>query len=665
MFRQFCLFLLIYLPSSLAAESAWNGLVLPGSQKSNALFTPFYVPPGAKRYGSKSPLVLYSGGWEEVFSSNAVSKSLRASSLENASVSFPFTGTGIEWFGNRDNRHGSAKVYLDNKHITDVDLWAAGKKTQRQQRLFAKYDLTPGPHTLKIVNAGGAQGSLIDVDAFVVTSGVTAKVRGGKAPVQHLMLRDDAPQWTLRQQGSSGVGAMQLAIISSTHALLVDKVEHNPLDINGHPAWGALYNLNTDAVKPLNMESNSFCAGGTFLGNGTLINVGGNPVVEDRTSAADFGDLGGLQAIRILDPCTSPTADGCDMYENHDRVRTATPRWYNTVIRINDGSAMIIGGSKKGGWMNNATVNNPTIEYYPPKDIHGSNGLPIPLPLLEETLNSNLFPIAFALPDGTVFIAANRDATIYDWATNTERRLPQIPNGVRVSYPMTGTGVLLPLSPDNNYTPEVLLCGGSDIDDTRAGYDISSQEPASAQCSRMVLNDDGIDAGWQVEQMPEPRIMADAVLLPTGDVLIVNGAATGIAGYGNVQNQVGASNADHPVLTPVLYSPSKPVGSRFSSDGLPRSEIPRLYHSVASLTPRGDVMIAGSNPNLDRSEVAYGTEYRVEWLSPPYMQIDRPEILKTPMKLGFGRSVTIEARLPTDIQDIRGADILISQVHEF
>jgi hypothetical protein len=461
---------------------------------------------------------------------------------------------------------------------------------------------------------------------------------------------------------------MQLAIISPTHAIIIDKVEHNPLTISGHPAWAALYDLNTHAVKPLAMQSNSFCAGGTFLGNGTLINVGGNPVIDGYTSSADFGDLDGLQAVRLFEPCDSDSMDGCEIYENHARIRLASPRWYNTVLRISDGSAMIIGGSKKGGWINNATVNNPTIEYFPPKSVHGSNGLPIDLQFLVDTLASNLFPIAFSLPDGTVFMAANRDAIIYNWQTNTERKLPQIPNGVRVTYPMTGTGLLLPLSPDNNYMPEVLLCGGSIVDDTKPGYEISSQDPASAQCSRMVLNDDGIAAGWQIEQMPQARTMPDAVLLPTGQVLIVNGAGSGISGYGNVVNQVGTSNADNPVLTPVLYNPYAPynpheLSGRFSGESLPSSQIPRLYHSVATLTPNGDIMVAGSNPNLDRSEVKYGTEYRVEWFGPPYMTMERPTLTGDALKMiGFGESVQISVNLPsaaTSNPDIKGMFLVI------
>ncbi|OJT08667.1 hypothetical protein TRAPUB_393 [Trametes pubescens] len=667
--------LVVLIATSCLADSAWNGHLLPGST-TKARFSPYYVPPGAKSYDSSSPLLHYSGGWTESFSPAYVQKSIRASSEPGAAMTFTFTGTGVEWFGNQDKKHGMAKVYIDGQLAQEVDAY--NEASMKQQRMFWAFGLPQGKHTLKIMNAGAshssASGIQIDIDALVVTLGTSAEQQ---APSQQNMatssqnlpsypplldLSSKFPQesqWTLVQNGSTGVHAMQLVIISETHALVVDKVEHNPLTVSGHPAWAALYNLKTHALKPLSMQSNSFCAGGTFLSNGTLVNVGGNPVVEDRTASADFGDVDGLQAIRIFEPCESNNVDDCAIYENHDRIRMASPRWYNTVLRISDGSAMIIGGSLKGGWINNATTNNPTVEYFPPKNIHNSNGLPIHLPFLVDTLNSNLFPIAFSLPDGSVFMAANRDAMIYDWKTNTERRLPQIPNGVRVTYPMTGTALLLPLSPENNYTPEILLCGGSTIDDTKPGYEISSQDPASSQCSRMVLTDAGIAAGWQVEQMPQARTMPDAVLLPTGEVLVVNGAGSGISGYGNVVNQVGASNADNPVFTPVLYSPSGPAGQRFSTAGMPTSDIPRLYHSVATLTPQGDIMVAGSNPNLDRSELKYGTEYRVEWLGPAYMKKERPQILSgVPKLFKFGDTIELKILLP--VTSLQGASVKVA-----
>lgn len=94
-------------------------------------------------------------------------------------------------------------------------------------------------------------------------------------------------------------------------------------------------------------------------------------------------------------------------------------------------------------------------------------------------------------------------------------------------------------------------------------------------------------------------VMSEGTLLPDGRVLIINGARTGTAGpswfwvhffdvflhkrtgYDNLQNRVGNSNADHPCFTPLLYDPNAPVGSRFSRVGLPTSDIPRMYHSVA------------------------------------------------------------------------------------
>jgi hypothetical protein len=132
--------------------------------------------------------------------------------------------------------------------------------------------------------------------------------------------------------------------------------------------------------------------------------------------------------------------------------------------------------------------------------------------------------------DGRIFIAANRDAMIYDWKKTVEEQLPRIPNGVRVTYPMTGTAVLLPLSPENDYTPEVLICGGTTLDESMPPSGFSAKDPASDQCARMLLTRKGIKRGWQVDRMPQLRTMPNAVLLPTGGVVIVNGVGSSISG---------------------------------------------------------------------------------------------------------------------------------------
>ncbi|KAI9445963.1 copper radical oxidase [Lactarius indigo] len=510
---------------STSSEPAWNGHTPPGAA-TPAPFTPYHVPAGARGYDSSSPLVHYKGLWADTYSKCFVGGSLRRTRAHGAA-------SLSHWFGSMGPRHGVADMYIDGRLVQRIDAYAP--RNHCQQRLGWNYSLPYGKHTVWI---------FVDVDAFVVTTGVPPAFFENQQATQNLVVPSSPPAriaqtaphgWTLEQKGTT--------VVSATHVLILDKVEHNPLTVdNRHPAWGALFNLDTYAVTPLRVRSNSFCAGGA---------AGGNPVVEDHTAPADFGDTGGTQGV------------GCDIVEYPERVRLASPR-----------CAMILGGSTRGGWMNNATTNNPTVEYFPPKNLHGANGTPVRLQFLIDTLNSNLFPIAFALPDGRVFVAANRDAMIYDWKRNREQRLPRLPNGVRVTYPMTGTALLLPLDPSNGYAPEVLICGGSTLDDKRPSYELSAKDPAS-------------------DHMPGPRMMPDAVLLPTGAIVLLNGAGS-----------VGQSNADGAVYAPVLYDHAAPAGSRFTQ---------------------------GST----------GKRHPEDWLRPPYMTAERPVIESAPRTMGFGERLKI------------------------
>jgi len=107
-----------------------------------------------------------------------------------------------------------------------------------------------------------------------------------------------------------------------------------------------------------------------------------------------------------------------------------------------------------------------------------------------------------------------------------------------------------------------------------------------------------------------------------------------MAGYGNVPNQIGQSNGDHPVLTPWLYTPSAPKGKRFTI-GFASTTIARMYHSTATLMPDASVLVAGSNPNLDVSKIKYATEYRIESFQPPYMFTARPSFSGAPVKINY------------------------------
>lgn len=85
---------------------------------------------------------------------------------------------------------------------------------------------------------------------------------------------------------------------------------------------------------------------------------------------------------------------------------------------------------------------------------------------------------------------------------------------------MDGSAILLPLSPPD-FVPEVLVCGGSATNPAIQPLNLSSQMPATTQCSRIMLTDEGIAAGWQIEHMLEPRTMPELVHLPNGQVYFV------------------------------------------------------------------------------------------------------------------------------------------------
>jgi len=149
-------------------------------------------------------------------------------------------------------------------------------------------------------------------------------------------------------------------------------------------------------------------------------------------------------------------------------------------------------------------------------------------------------------------MVANNQSIIYDIEAQTETILPDIPNGVRVTNPYDGTATLLPLHPPD-FIPEVLVCGGTNATDQIDPLELSTQDPASDQCSRITLTKEGIAKGWEVETMPEGRMMPEMIMMPNGQVLIINGAGTGYAALNSVGDPVGSSNADHAVWVFVRF----------------------------------------------------------------------------------------------------------------
>lgn len=217
------------------------------------------------------------------------------------------------------------------------------------------------------------------------------------------------------------------------------------------------------------------------------------------------------------------------------------------------------------------------------------------------------------------------------------KTFPQVPGGEPRSYPSTGSSVLLPLKNLQSRTieAEVLVCGGA----PKGSYQRAEAKEflgALNTCARIKITDP--NPKWVVETMPGGRVMGDMVMLPNGDVLIINGAGSGTAGW-----ELGRE----PALNPVLYKTKKPSGSRFESQN--PSNTPRMYHSTAVLVRDGRVIVGGSNPHIGYSfaNVLFPTELSLEAFSPSYLEPGlanvRPRILSSILgSLKYGQKLKLK-----------------------
>ncbi|WVN87854.1 uncharacterized protein L203_103050 [Cryptococcus depauperatus CBS 7841] len=471
---------------------------------------------------------------------------------------------------------------------------------------------------------------------------------------------------TFKYVGLSGVSAQQLFLGTMNKVYIVDKTEKNNATVNGHPAWATEYDLNSNSFRPMDVMSNSFCAGGTVLGNGTWVNAGGNQAVQaggvamppnQQTGQSIYKDWDGGKAIRLLNPCDD---ENCQWLDD-PTLYMSSRRWYPTLETLEDGSAIIIGGCEWGGYVNYAdNQNNPTVEYFP------SKGQPFTLNFLLNTMPVNLFPLVWLLPSGNLFIQAEYQAEIFDYKNNIEYKIHDIPDCVRV-YPASAGTAVLPMTPETNWTATIIFCGGTflESDQWTTNWDIS-QYPANSSCVHISPD---IDLTWyKNDPLDIGRSMGNFINLPDGRLFFVNGAATGTAGYGTQNWCIGESYADHPLTQSWYFDPKKPSGRRWSKAGV--SSIPRMYHSTASLLPDGNVIISGSNPNADYADsktnpnYTYFTQYQVEIFYPDYADHAKPSPQGMPSKITYGGDyfdITLSAsdlfNVPININNTRAVII--------
>ncbi|KAK2467918.1 hypothetical protein APHAL10511_000213 [Amanita phalloides] len=484
--------------------------------------------------------------------------------------------------------------------------------------------------------------------------------------------------------GNTLVSAMMMFLGNEEKVYILDKAEGNNIQVASHPAWASVWDTATHQAQAMDVTTNTFCASGYHLPNGSYAAFGGNGAVgpggnlgsqhnPGKASAiwdSVYQDFDGRKAIRILNPCRNSddfASSKCRWYDDPSVLSMQQTRWYASAEALGDGTIVLIGGFVNGGYVNRNYPNvNPqtesgaaenTFEFFP------SQGPAQPFNFLIQTSGLNAYAHSFLMASGKMFVQANVSTVLWDPLTNLETPLPDMPGGVVRVYPASGATAMLPLTPANNYTQTILFCGGSDMPDADWGdYAKPAIDtwlyPASKDCQRITPEpQSGLATYQQDDDMLEGRTMGQFIILPDQTLLVVNGGRNGTAGYSQATGQTssfaampyGESLASGPVGTPAIYNPNAPQGQRWSNAGLATSNIARLYHSSAILLADGSVLIAGSNPNYDVNLTAvFPTTYQAEIFHPPYFSAPvRPVVSGVPSTISYGGppfDITISAK---------------------
>ena len=352
----------------------------------------------------------------------------------------------------------------------------------------------------------------------------------------------------------------------------------------------------------------------------------------------------GFTAIRYLFRSLSDANENGQAWSEPGN-KLSSARWYASAQTMPDGTVFVASGSLNGLDPVIQTNNNPTYEILNAEGI--SNGASIDLEILVNNQPYYMYPFIHLLNDGTLFIFVSKSAEIFNVGTNAViKELPDLPGDYR-TYPNTGGSVLLPLRSDNNWAPDIIICGGG------AYQDITS--PTDPSCGRIQPLSE--NPQWEMDSMPEGRGMVEGTLLPDGTVVWLNGCNQGAQGFGLATN---------PTLEALIYNPDLPHGQRWYTGAA--SAIARLYHSVALLLLDGTLMVAGSNPvqqpvltpvPYQTPSEEFVTEFRVEIDTPPYLQgnPDRPTniVLSSKMLKADGSQFTITFLAPTTASRVRVA----------
>ena len=398
-----------------------------------------------------------------------------------------------------------------------------------------------------------------------------------------------------------------------------DVVVYGMADDDEHHAVGSLLNVPSETVTELGHDlPHVFCSGQAQLPNGDLLVAGGHTATEHELHKFTYTG-NGWKWVKLPD--------------------LHSGRWYPTVTTLPDGKVLILGGAYTAGgpFLNNSyEIFDPKNETDPRRRIDLWDE--IGDKFCDDYDHIDMYPFVFVLPNEKVFVHSRYTTRFFHYQKSGKGLWgPRIDGNLKSprTYGYQGTAVLLPLKSNelNEYPlPTVAIFGGSSA--KNAGIDT----PATDTVEMMVA--DAPSPIWlRTGNLRTPRVMPDAVLLPDGKVLIVNGSR---AGRGD------GRNSRQPVHSVEIYDPA----DNSYTEVAPK-RVPRLYHSSAVLLPDATVLVTGKCKVYNAAPYDY-PEHRGEVYTPAYLQTGkpRPVITEAPASINVP-----EARLEVKVSDVAPANI--------
>ena len=424
-----------------------------------------------------------------------------------------------------------------------------------------------------------------------------------------------------------------------------------------------------------------FCSGHVLLPDGRLFVVGGHGGLYGQVANC-AGSYIGLRLLTIFEAQRfrrEDVARGQNLWWTYfppsprNRCDPPEPRWYPSLVALPDGKVLIVGGTRFGfksvEGQPACTQGPEPTEYHEIFDpctntvVRSANAIPQepppPQPDWYFDLRHNyprLHLVSFVQDGQLRSRVVSTGPGIYTPYLENPSNRTSIWNRYLSHREVSrgkGTSVLLPnpvLNPRgwrDQVLSRVLTIGGSG-DSASLSFDLNDFSNGGLTIRRGFLPH-------------RPRVDINAVLLPTGQVLLVGGRTW------DAQHRWYYPN--HVVFQTLLYTPPSdgaslgswqevapaPHGVNDDRDNDGILDGTRVYHSVALLLPDGRVLTAGSDTE-DSSGRAVRNRVPTIY-SPPYLfkngerrgDADRPQIVRVSRtELNYGEQFTVEYQLARD-----------------